>query len=259
MGGISGIGGSYYSDYSIYGKLASGKRLQSAADGAAELAIAQKMDSQVRGYDQGIGNMQSGKELLNVADGALGGVNDYLQRIRELAIQASNSALYSDDDLESIQQEIDQLKQGIGNIASQTQYNAQNILDGSRDSYQIAMNGNGGSMTLNTANSLLSELGIEDFDVTGDFDISVIDKALEKVGSSRSSMGAQSNALDYAIRYNANTSYNLVGAQSRLEDLDYPKAISEQKKQETLQLYSLMMLRRRQNDQAVQMKKLFTF
>lgn len=256
MNGITGINSSSYYDY---GKLASGKRLQSASDGAAELAIATKINSQVNGYDVGIRNMQSGKDLINIADGAMGGVNDYLQRIRELALQASNSAIYSNDDLGGIQQEIEQLKQGINDIATQTQYNAQNILDGSKTSFQIAANGNGGSVTVNTASSLLEELGIADFDVTKDFDLDAIDRALMKVSGSRSSMGAKSNALDYAISYNANASYNLVGAQSRLEDLDYPKAISEQKKQETLQLYSLMMQKRQMNDASVRMKKFLTF
>lgn len=256
MNGITGISSSSYYDY---GKLASGKRLQSASDGAAELAIATKITSQANGYDVGIQNMQSGKELINIADGALGGVNDYLQRIRELALQASNSAIYSNDDLAGIQQEVEQLKQGINDIATQTQYNAQNILDGSRSSFQIAVNGNGSSVMVNTANSLLEELGIADFDVTKDFDLDVIDQALMKVSGSRSSMGAKSNALDYAMNYNANASYNLVGAQSRLEDLDYPKAISEQKKKETLQLYGLMMQKRQMNDASVRMKKFLTF
>lgn len=256
MNGITGISSSSYYDY---GKLASGKRLQSASDGAAELAIATKITSQANGYDVGIQNMQSGKELINIADGALGGVNDYLQRIRELALQASNSAIYSNDDLAGIQQEVEQLKQGINDIATQTQYNAQNILDGSRNSFQIAVNGNGSSVMVNTANSLLEELGIADFDVTKDFDLDVIDQALMKVSGSRSSMGAKSNALDYAMNYNANASYNLVGAQSRLEDLDYPKAISEQKKKETLQLYGLMMQKRQMNDASVRMKKFLTF
>lgn len=257
MSGISGISGISSTAYRDYGKIASGNRLQSAADGAAELAIAQKINTQTAGYDKGIQNMQSGKDLLNVADGALSGVTDYLQRIRELALQASNSALMTDDDLEGIQQEIDYMKQGINDIASQTQYNRQNILDGSKGSFQIAMNGNGGSTTVNTSSSLLRDLGIENFDVTGSFNIQDIDNALNKVSGSRSSMGAQSNALDYAINYNSNTSLNLVGADSRLEDLDYPKAISDLKKQQTLQLYSMMMQRRQMQDNANRWIKLF--
>lgn len=258
MSGISGISGISSTSYRDYGKIASGNRLQSAADGAAELAIAQKINSQVGGYDKGIQNMQSGKDLLNIADGALSGVTDYLQRIRELALQASNSALMTDDDLQGIQQEIDYMKQGINDIASQTQYNRQNILDGSKSSFQIAMNGNGGSTTINTSNNLLRELGIENFDVTtGNFNLQDIDSALNKVSGNRSSMGAQSNALDYAINYNSNTSLNLVGADSRLEDLDYPKAISDLKKQQTLQLYSMMMQRRQMQDQANRWTRLF--
>lgn len=248
MSGMAGINNSY-TNYTDYGKLASGKKLMSAADGAAELAIANKINSQIAGYDAGTRNIGSGKDMLQIADGALGGVTDYLQRIRELALQASNSALMGPDDLNSIQQEIDQMKQGIADLAGNTQYNTKNVLDGSSSSLQIATNGNGSSVNISGANATLQALGIADFNVTGDFDLQTIDNALEKVGSQRSSIGAKTNALDYLMNYNSTTSYNLTGASSRLEDLDYPKAVSDQKKKEVLQLYSIMMQKREQENQ----------
>lgn len=76
---------------------------------------------------------------------------------------------------------------------------------------------------------MLQELGIADFDVTGDFDISDIDKALEKVNAGRSKVGAQTNVLEYAYNYNTNARMNTIGAKSRLEDLDYPKPMHRQK------------------------------
>ena len=92
MSSITGIGSSYTS----YGNLASGNKLQSAADGAAELTIAEQQNTQITGYQVGANNMQSGKEVLNISDAAMGSVNDYLQRIRELALQASNTATVSE-------------------------------------------------------------------------------------------------------------------------------------------------------------------
>lgn len=258
MSGISGI--SSTSSYSLYGQIASGNKLTSAAMGAAELAISEKQNTQVTGYNTSANNLRSGKDLLNISDAALGGVTDYLQRIRELALQASNSALLTDDDIAGIQDEIDQMKQGIADIASQTQYNRQNLLDGSRtNGFQIASDGNGNSISIqNGTNSTLKALGIADFDVTKSFDLNTIDNALNKVSSMRSMGGAQSNRLDYAINFNSYASYNTSAARSRLADTDYGKAITELNKQRTLQTYSIMMQKRKMQDEARRMQNFWT-
>ena len=248
---------SSYSSYTNYGKFASGKAITSAADGASELSIIQKQDSQARGLEVGANNIASTKDMLNVADGAAAGITDYLQRIRELAVQASNTAIMSDSDRGSIQAEIDQLKQGISDIASQTTFNTKPLLNGSQSEFNVATDSNGNGMKVHTPNTMLEELGIEDFDVTGDFNIEDIDKALEKVSSGRSKMGAQTNALEYAYNYNTNAALNTIGSKSRLEDLDIPTAISDMKKEQLLQDYSMYMQKRRMEDEAVRLTKLF--
>ena len=245
------------SSYADYGKIASGKKIQSAADGAAELSIVEKEDAQVRGLNAGAKNIGSAQDMLKVADGAMGGITDYLQRIRELAVQASNTAVVTDSDRANIQMEIDQLKQGISDIASQTTFNTKPLLDGSNTEFQIATNADGASMTVSTADTTLAALGIANFDVTGNFDIADIDKALETVSAARSSAGAQSNALEYAYNYNTNASLNMTAAKSRLEDLDMPQAISEQKKQETLQEYALFMQRKKQEEEQNRLHAMF--
>lgn len=254
MSSISGISNSLYSSYS---HLSSGKKLNSAADGASELAIVNKMESQTRGDDAAINNMKTGQALLNVSDGALGQITDYLQSIRELSVQASNSAIYTDDDLSAIQDQINQYKQGINDIATQTQFNTKNLLDGSNTAFEITANANGDSTTVNTADSTLKALGIEDFDVTGNFDIGAIDKAIEKVNSARSKGGAQFNGLEHAINNMSYTSYNTTAASSRLEDLDYPQAISDMKKKQLLQTYSFMMQKKQMEQQANQFSMMF--
>lgn len=254
MSGISGISASSYSDY---GKLASGQKIQSASDGAAGLSIIEKEDAQIKGYNAGSNNIKSGQELINVSDAALGGITDYLQRIRELALQASNSALMTDADRSGIQAEIDQMKQGIQDIANNTMYNTQNLLDGSKTDFDIAANSNGSQVTVSTTNATLQALGIEDFDVTGNFDLNAIDEAIANVSSARSSMGAQSNRLEHTLNYNSNAALNITAAKSRLEDLDFPKAISEQKKQETLQEYSLFMQKKKMEDETIKMRSMF--
>lgn len=255
MSSVSGLSSNSYADY---GKFASGKKVQSAADGAAELAIIQKEDAQIRGMGAGANNMQTAKDVLNIADSAVSGITDYLQRIRELALGAMNTATTTASDRQAMQYEIDQLKQGIAGIASQTQFNTKNLLDGSQNSYSLAIDGNGNSTGFTIGNATLDALGITDFDVTKDFDLDVIDDAIARVSSMRSSMGAQSNRLDYALNYNSGAVYNLTSAKSKLEDLDYPQAVSEQKKKETLQLYALMMQKRKMEDTARQSAMFWT-
>jgi flagellin len=96
-------------------------------------------------------------------------------------------------------------------------------------------------MQINLTNSTLESLGIADYDLTGDFDISVIDDALKQVNDARSSNGATSNALSYTVDYNNYTSYNLTSSQSKIADLDMEKYISEAKKSQILQQYQYFM------------------
>lgn len=238
MSGISGISNSY-SSYSMYGKIASGLRIQSSADDAAGLAISEKLTSQENGLNKGTQNAQSGQNLLNVSDGALGSITDNLQRIRELAVQASNGLL-TDSDKKDIQAEVDQLKQGIGDIADQTTFNTKPLLNGDSSLY-MATDSNGNSVSVNTTNATLSSLGIEDFDVTGNFSIDTIDKALDKVTTARAKGGAQYNALSSTISYNNYAAQNTAASNSRIEDLDIPKALTDLTKQNLLNTYKIFM------------------
>lgn len=234
--------------YRTYNKLSSGKRINSAADDAAGLAIAQKLLTQSNGYDVGKRNAATSQDMTKVAEGALGSITDSLQRIRELSIQASNTAIYGDSERGMIQQEIDQLKQSISDIASQTQFNTMNILDGTMGESHVASNPDGSGMTINMPDATLAALGIADYDVTGSFDISDIDKALELVTSARSDMGVTSNRLDYAMNYNSYASYNTTASRSRIEDLDYGPAVSDMKKNQVLEQYRIMMQKKQEDE-----------
>lgn len=230
--------------YQSYQQLASGKRINSAADDAAGLAIAEKLETQSNGYDVGKNNAATSQNMINVAEGALGSITDSLQRIRELSVQASNSAIYGDSELNAIQGEIEQLKQGISDVAKNTTFNTMNLLDGSMTGSNIATNPDGSGMKVDMPNATLEALGIKDFDVTGDFDISVIDKALEKVTSQRSELGATTNRLDSAMNFNSYASYNLTASKSNIEDLDMAKAVSEKEKNRILEQYKLMLMKK---------------
>lgn len=250
MNGISGTSTNYYS------QIASGKRLLSAADGASELAITQKENAQIRGYDAGTRNAEDGLSALKVADGAVGGIADSLQRMRELALQASNTAVVSDDERQMMQQEIDQLKQGIAEIAGNTEFNTKKLLDGTNRDMYIASGANGEGHVIDTGDATLQALGIADFDLTGNFDVQTIDDALAQVSQSRSSIGAQSNALDATMAYNRTASYNLTNAVSRMEDTDIAKAATELQKKRTLETARFMM-QNKQREQQEQKLRIF--
>ncbi len=211
----------------------------SAASGnPADLAISQGMESQVRGYDQGTRNAQAGQDVLQTADGALSNISDSLQRMRELAVKASSSAIYSDSDRAMFQEEIDQLKEHITGIARNTQFNQKNLLDGSMADMYLAVNPSGGGMSIRTTDATLDALGIRDFDVSGGvFDIEDLDQAIQRVSDARSSLGAQSSALNHTMSANRVASYNNTNSMSKLEDTDIPGWVNEQKKGQIMQQY----------------------
>lgn len=111
-------------------RLASGKRINSAADDAAGLAISNRQTSAIRGLDQAVRNANDGISLIQTAEGALDETTNILQRMRELAIQSANG-IYSNEDRTTLNAEVQQLKDEIDRIADTTAFNGQNILDGS--------------------------------------------------------------------------------------------------------------------------------
>ena len=111
-------------------RLSSGFRINCAADDAAGLAISEKMRSQIRGLDQALRNTNDAISLLQTAEGGLNESHAILQRLRELAVQASNGT-YTDDDRAAIQLEVDALKEEIDRISGATEFNTQKLLDGS--------------------------------------------------------------------------------------------------------------------------------
>lgn len=258
MSGISGIGSSGYNYQSTYASLSSGKKINSAADGAAQLAISEKMKAQESGYEAGNQNVSMAKDALNIADGAMSGITEYLQNIKELAVKASNTMTVTPSDREDIQNQIEQYKQGIQQIAQSTQYNTQPLLDGSNKSFELATNGSGSMYSISGANTTLEALGIADFDVTKDFDMKAIDDAMDKVSRQRSTMGAQTNGLEHVYQYNSITSLNTAASISKMTDTEYGKAITEMKKNQALQSYQIAMKKKEQEEKENKVMNLFT-
>lgn len=255
-GGVSMSISSINSYGTGYDNLASGYRITTAADDPAGSAISEKLEAGSKGYDAGSKNAATGQDMLNVSDGALGSITDSLQRIRELSVQASNNAVYNKDDVQAMQDEVDQLKKQIQDTAKGTEFNTKKLLDGSASNVHIASNPDGSGMKLNTGDSTLEALGIKDFDLTKDFDISTIDKAIKKVNEMRGSNGAASNALSYQIDYSNSASFNLTNSQSKIKDQDMAQGVSEMQKDKVLQEYRLFAQKQQAQSQ-LSLQKMF--
>lgn len=228
------IGGSE----NTYQSLASGRRINSAADDAAGLAISEKLGSQAKGDSVAINNMHDSNNLIKTAEGALTSIHDNLHRMRDLAVQASNGIL-SSEDRQIIQNEIVQIKESIGETVKNTQFNTQKLLDGSFADKNIAMTPQGTGMKMNIENSGLENLGIKDFDVTGNFDIGDIDRAIEKISEGRTELGATSNRLEHGISSAEISEYNQMAAKSRIADADIAKKAIQLNTQQIIENYKI--------------------
>jgi len=149
-------------------RLSSGLRINSAKDDAAGLAISERMTSQIRGLNQAARNANDGISLSQTAEGALGEIGNNLQRIRELAVQSAN-ATNSASDRASLQAEAAQLTAEITRVASQTQFNGTNLLDGAflNQSFQVGANANQTINIASIADSRATALGSHILNTTG--------------------------------------------------------------------------------------------
>lgn len=235
-----------------YARISSGSKINSASDNAAGLSITQGMDSQIKGMEQNVDNISAMSDLANTADGALEGIGESLGRIRELAVQASNGIL-TDSDKSIIQSEITQLMDGINSTSKNTEFNTIKLLDGSFSDKNTAMNPSGTGRQISIASGGLESLGIEGFDVTGSFDIATIDDALAKVSDSRSNLGSATNAFQHATNNTLNNIVNLTSAKSQIEDTDMATEISNIKRQQVLDQYSIFAQKAVQESQRTEL------
>ncbi len=232
-----------------YEVMASGYKINRAADDAAGLSISEKLKSNSTGLAVGSSNAKDGNNMINVAEGALSGIQDSLQRIRELGVRAMNG-LYGASERQAFQQEIEGLKGTIQATAKNTSFNTMKLLDGSMADIELATNPQGGGLKIQLANSTLESLGIADFDVTKDFNLDAIDSAIERISSARSSLGAQSNRLGHTIKYNDYANYNVTAANSRIRDTEYGSAMINKNRTQVLQEYKLFAMKAQMNSNA---------
>ncbi|RUO35813.1 flagellin [Aliidiomarina sanyensis] len=214
-------------------RLSSGLRINSAKDDAAGQAIANKMTAQIRGLTQAQRNANDGISLAQTAEGNLNQVNDNLQRIRELAVQAQNST-NSATDIASLQAEVDERLAEITRVVDQAEFNGISLFDPAND-FTLQVGANDGQVITIAAADLASgafDIGAYDLE-TGN--LATLDAAISAVDETRSKLGAVQNRLESAIDNIATTVTNLSAARSRIEDADYAVEVSNMTRAQILQ------------------------
>lgn len=229
-------------------RLATGYRINQAKDDPAGLAISQQMQGQINGLNQGQQNNGQSQDALKVADSALSGINENLQRIRELALQAGNGIL-TGDEKNIIQDEINALKNGIAEQVKGAEFNTKPLLDGSFKNVATGTQPDGSGATLNIPDMRPEALGIGSFDVTGSFNLNDVDSAIQKVTEARGNIGAQVNGLESNARTSATAAENVQASQSRIADADIAGEVVKLNQANLLRQYQLQTQRMQQNQQ----------
>jgi flagellin len=257
-------------------RLSTGYRINRAGDDAAGLSISQKMTTLIRGMDQAKRNISDGIGMIATIDGALGTVQDNLQRIRELTVQALNGT-NSNDERDAIQREINERVSAINDMGTQAQFNGVNLLKGTQNiTLQIGAN-DGNNLTMLTTSGLTADIGFRvDHNSTtfgslgegasislsaftiGSVNVKTVsgntsatattnallnlDSMINNISRMRSQVGAYENSLGSNMDYLDRYSESLRGARSRVQDVDVAMESSETSRAQILQQSAATML-----------------
>lgn len=247
-------------------RLSSGLRVNSAKDDAAGLAIAERMNAQVRGMNVAIRNANDGISLAQTAEGALGKVSDMLQRMRELAVQSAN-ATNTTTDRASLDEEFSQLQSEIDRVLQGTKFNDTALFTGSASmtfhvgagtsgqdtiaiSGQQLANGTGatsGTLTSSSASDVVLATVTDNSDIAADATaatnaIKDIDEAMTKINSRRAAYGAVQNRFETAIGTLQVNVENLAAARGRIMDTDFAAETANLSRAQVLQQAGMAML-----------------
>jgi flagellin len=215
-------------------RLSSGLRVNSARDDAAGLAIADRMNAQIRGINVAIRNANDGISLAQTAEGALATVTDALQRMRELAVQAANGS-NSTGDRANLDTEYQQLSAEITRIAAQTKFNGTAIVGASAgaQTFQVGAN-NGDTLTITTA-TVTTVAGDLTTAANAGTAMGAIDTALDTINTSRATYGAAMSRFSMAIQNLQITGENQSAARGRIMDADFAAETANLSRSQILQ------------------------
>lgn len=232
-------------------RLSSGLRVNSAKDDAAGLAIADRMNTQVRGMNVAIRNAGDGISMAQIAEGGLSGINDMLQRMRELAVQASN-ATNKADDIKKLDQEYMELSKEVNRMVGATQFNGLNILKSSAAlTFQVGANAgsenlievSGINMTTDLT-SVASGTGISlgSTQAAARITLGKLDDALAKVNEHRATLGATQSRFENTISYLRTAVENQSAARGRIMDADFAAETANLSRTQILQQAGTAMI-----------------
>ena len=232
-------------------RLSSGKRINSAADDAAGVAISSRLSAEIRGTDQAIRNSLDGQALIDTAEGAHKEIENILQRMREVAVQASNDTNNAQD-RSNLQAEMDAMSTEIDRIAGTTTWAGTQLMDASATNFSFQVGSATGTknqiaVTISTMNAAGLDVEKADLDLTGTASarytaIDNVDAAIKAVNDQRSELGAISNRLNHTVNNLTNISSNLSAAKGGIEDADFALETTNLAKNQILQQASTAML-----------------
>ena len=233
-------------------RIASGMRINRAADDPSGLAISERMRAQIRGLRQASRNAQDAISMLNVADGALGETHAILHRLREIAVYSATGTL-TETERKALQLAFDELVKAIDDIGGSTEFNTIPLLNGekSKDALIIQIGANSGqNMEIYFDDMRGAALGLKDGEdiisvetpEAADRAIGIIDEAIGKVSSQRAYIGAKTRRLEHTVNNLENTAINLAEAESRIRDADIAEEIMHMVKAQIRMQASLAMI-----------------
>jgi flagellin len=209
-------------------KLSSGLRINRAGDDAAGSAISSQLTAQEQGLKQASRNANDGVSLIQTAEGALNEMTGMVQRMRELAVQASNEGTMDATERGYLDQEFQLFESELDRVVNVTEYNGQKLVDGSVStgvSFQVGMNNTGNDrISISIANSGSTSLGLNDETLTSSTGaqaaIAALDTALQTINTSRGTLGATQNRLEATMSNLSIMHENTASANSRIKDVD---------------------------------------
>ena len=261
-------------------KLSSGYKINSAKDDAAGLRISETLRTQIRGNQKALQNVQDGTNVLNIAEGSYSTITDSFQRMRELLVQAANDT-NSSTERNAIDQELNQLKTNITQVANSSTFNGKNLLTGGLTNFRIQLGANSASTnnTLNAGSAFASAVynafvysvqtayshkvasgganaanGSTAFGRKGTINtsgrtysqiqqlINLVDAALSKVGQRRALIGAYQNRLDYAAQNLNIRIQNFSSSESTIRNVDVATESSNMTRYQILQQAGVSVL-----------------
>ena len=220
-------------------KLASGYKINRAADDAAGLSISEKMRAQIRGLNQAVNNAEDGISLIQTAEGNMNEMHSILQRMEELAVKAAND-VNATEDRDTIADEMNQLNTELGAIASRAKFNGKPLKSFS-GKLQIGAN-NGDHMSISVKVKVSVSTIFVSTHAAASATISAVQTAIKEVSAQRSKLGAIQNRLEYTVNNLKNYSENLTDAESRMRDTDMAAEMVNYSKSNIVQQAAQSML-----------------